>query len=142
MKNFFALLFVSALVAGCDKNDDVDDGGKSPELLLTQKVWIFSSAGFDDNNNGVIDAQEETIRDCDRDNTFLFKTNGTGIFNENALTCGGPAEGNFTWKFGADHTQFDIGGNRASILALTESELVYSPQIEWHTAPFIITYRH
>ena len=52
----------------CEK--EITPTTRSTIQLLTQKEWILTSYGYDENKNGNIDASEENIKDCEKDNSF------------------------------------------------------------------------
>ena len=130
------LILISVL--SCKKGDAVKQ--HTPFELLTQKEWLLSSTGFDDNKNGRIDVGEDTIRDCDKDNTLQFNNNGSGWVKDNGVTCGGPAQNVFTWVLDNDST-ISIQGNVVRILKLTHNEFSYSPKLDGLVVDYIISYR-
>ena len=125
MKMFlnFILTAILAVTFSCKKDTDT----KSATQLLTQKTWILVSYGYDHNANGMIDAAEESIRDCDKDNNYTFNTDGTGIVEDNALICGsGFSEMPFTWRLTNNETNIDFLTGIVTILRLREEQLIIS----------------
>lgn len=101
------------------------DDRKSATELMTQKTWTLTSYGYDINANGVIDVSEESIRDCDKDNKYSFNTDGTGLYEDNSLSCGnGISEIPFTWKFLKDETEIDFLTGIVKIVRLAENDLI------------------
>ncbi|HRO69397.1 MAG TPA: lipocalin family protein [Chitinophagaceae bacterium] len=139
----FVLPFISLVLAACDKDNDES---KSPTILLTQKNWILKSVGIDDNKNGIIEAEEEMIRECDVDNSYSFFVNGTGLFEEGELDCGtGINELPFTWKFKEGTSQIEFNVNTFKILRLSENELVLNHFLDignGNKLSFITSFRH
>ena len=115
---------------------------KSVQELLTQKEWLLVSIGIDINNNGVIDINEETILDCQKDNTIKFNMDGTGFSSDKGLRCDVLSETVFTWAFATDNKTLIINGPKVLTLKLDENELRYTPDINGQTGLFIISYRH
>lgn len=134
-----ALIFFSA----CDK-EIARQTPPSIVELLTQKEWILTSYGYDDNKNGVIDPSEESARDCEKDNSYLFKPNGTGNVYDNALTCGnGITDHTFNWTFINNETGLDFVFGIANILTLNENDLVVYYEIgSGDVTKFIMRFRH
>lgn len=137
----FVLLILLAVSLSCKKKD-VE---KSTTQLLTQKTWILVSYGYDHNANGVIDAAEETIRDCDKDNSYTFSTDGTGVVEDNTLICGnGISEMPFTWKFINNETKIDFLTGIVTVLRLNDDQLVISDTISSgiQSPRYIETFKH
>lgn len=91
----FILSAILAVTLSCKKNDVL----KPATELLTQKSWTLASYGYDHNANGLIDASEESIRDCEKDNKYSFTIDRNGLYEDNNLSCGnGISEMPFTWR--------------------------------------------
>jgi hypothetical protein len=73
-----------AFTISCDKDNETVIEKKSATELLTQKNWVLTSFGHDYDSNGIVEGSEEEIQECQKDNTYLFKTNGEGEYSENA----------------------------------------------------------
>jgi hypothetical protein len=69
--------------ASCDQRDV---SGHDLELL-THSPWKYEKAGFDSDADGVFDALDPRIAGCERDNTIIFKSDGTGSLLEGAIKC-------------------------------------------------------
>lgn len=124
----FLLPVAFALLAGCDK-DRAEP--KAAVQLLTEKSWKPVSTGLDDNRNDHIDPEEESIRECDKDNLYHFYIDGKGLWEENALQCGtGVTESPFTWKLVDNDSAIDFTSAIARIQSLTEQELVIYFELE------------
>lgn len=50
--------------------------------LLTGTPWKYEKAGFDSDNDGVFDALDPRIAGGEKDNTIIFRTDGTGSLVE------------------------------------------------------------
>ena len=137
----FVLAILLAISLSC-KKEDVE---KSATQLLTQNTWTLVSYGYDHNVNGVIDIAEETIRDCDKDNSYIFNPDGTGVVDDNILSCGnGISEMPFSWKFINDETTIDFLTGIVTILRLNDEQLIISHNIS-SGAPsprYIETFKH
>lgn len=98
MKYFLFITVAMCLVAGC-KKDNSSSGSNSDVDFLTQSSWKLDAIGLDINGDGKSDLPL-TIEDCQADDTFTFSSNGTGIFNNNALKCEttDPATASFNWS--------------------------------------------
>lgn len=130
----FFVLFVTAivLVPGCKKYNVMTPYSpgtrattdKTPEENLTQKPWRLLSYGFDSNKNGLIDANEESIRDCEKDNSYTFNKDGSGMVAENAMICDNNNPVNqFAWTLTNNDTQLDFYYGTAYILKLDADNL-------------------
>jgi hypothetical protein len=138
----FVLVIMLAILAGCKKDDNNVDKEKTATELLTQKEWIIAGAGFDDNNNGVLDPVENTLQDCQKDNSYKFNANGTGMALDNAVNCGVPINNNFNWRFINNETGLEISAQPSFILKLNETELIFNPDLPGLTVKLILMYRH
>ena len=139
LKLVLPVIFIITL--SCKK----DTEEKSATQLLTQKTWTLVSYGYDHNANGIIDASEESIRDCDKDNSYTFNTDGTGIVEDNTLSCGnGISEMPFTWKFINRKTSIDFLTDIATILLLNDEQLIISHHVSSgaQSPRYIETFRH
>jgi hypothetical protein len=117
----FILPVIFAVTLNCNKNDV---SGSATELL-TQKSWTPVSYGYDHNANGLIDASEESIGDCEKDNRYSFAIDGNGLFEDNSLSCGnGIAEMPFTWRLINDETTLDFLFGMAKISRLDSEQLI------------------
>lgn len=104
-----------------------DTGKKSATQLLTQKTWTLVSYGYDHEANGMIDAAEESISDCDKDNNYTFNPDGTGVVEVNTLICGnGISEMTFAWKLTNNETTIDFLSGISTIHRLSEEQLIIS----------------
>ena len=74
------LITIIGISISCRKEET--DKNLSVVELLTQKPWVLTSYGTDENGNGLIDAAEESIEDCQKDNTWFYYADGTGFFDE------------------------------------------------------------
>jgi hypothetical protein len=117
----FTLLGIFA--AGIDKEEM--QSVKTSNELLTQKTWKLASHGYDLNNNKNIDADEENIQACEKDNTYSFYASGTGLFEDNTLSCGnGISEHVFRWRFVDQEKALDFVFGALNILKLDENVLI------------------
>jgi len=135
----FVLPVLLAVTLSCKKHTEE----KSVTQLLTQKTWTLVSYGYDHNTNGVIDAAEESIRDCDKDNSYTFNTDGTGVVEDNTLTCGnGISEMPFTWQFTNNETTIDFLTGIVTILKLNNEQLIISHNANSGTPRYMETFKH
>ena len=119
------LVIVLAFCLGCEK--EITRTNKPAIQLLTQIEWILTSYGYDKDKDGVIDPSEENIKDCEKDNSYLFKQDGSGNIFENALNCGnGISDHSFNWQFVDNETGIDFVFGRADILLLNEHDFIIS----------------
>jgi len=127
---FFALLITAiVLVTGCKKYNITSpypamSANKTPTENLTQKPWRLLSYGFDHNKNGLVDIDEESIRDCQKDNSYTFNKDGSGVVVENAMICDTNVPVNqFAWTLTDNDTVLDFYYGRAYIIKLDADNL-------------------
>lgn len=145
----FTRIFLTGLLAillSFKKENDIPGERNSADELLTQKSWILASHGLDDNGNDKIDPSEESIEDCQKDNITHFYPDGTGVFDDNTLSCGnGIDKQPFTWAFTDRETRIDFLNDSARILRLNDHELILYKELVFSnndTVKFILTYTH
>ena len=127
---FFALLITAiALVTGCKKYNVTSpypamSANRTPKENLTQKPWRLLSYGFDHNKNGLVDIDEESIRDCQKDNSYTFNKDGSGVVAENAMICNTNDPLNqFAWTLTNNDTVLDFYYGKAYIIKLDTDNL-------------------
>ena len=130
----FILLFITlAVMPACKKYNSAnpypvnpsETNTKTPSEILTEKPWQLLSYGFDSNKNGLVDTNEESIRDCEKDNLYTFNRDGSGIVAENAMICNAnnPMD-QFTWMLLDNATVLDFYYGKANVLQLTSDRLL------------------
>jgi hypothetical protein len=82
------------------------------------------SYGFDRNKNGLVDIGEESIRDCEKDNSYTFNKDGSGVVAENAMICGAnnPVD-QFAWTLTNNDMVLDFYYGKADIIKLDTDNL-------------------
>lgn len=135
---FIIILLVS--IVGCKKQKTKTEEENNIFKLLTKKAWILNAVGFDDNTNGIVDAGENQIKDCENDNSYLFHISGIGSFSDNAKACDIPGDNNFTWTLVGDSV-LTISHQKMYVLKLNETEMILQPDLPWLTTKFLLSYR-
>ena len=131
LKFFVLLITVIALMPGCKKYNEAAPytsammtTNKTPTENLTQNPWRLLSYGFDTNKNGRIDIDEESIRDCEKDNSYTFNRDGSGTVAENAVICDANNPVNqFAWTLTNNDTELDFYYGKVSIIKLDADNL-------------------
>jgi hypothetical protein len=136
---WFFLAGAFILLLSCKKEKTILPDKKPAAELLSQKEWILTGYGFDNNNNDKLDAGENLIQDCQKDNSYRFNVAGIGTSLDNVIRCGGPAESQFSWRLLRNDTQVEIQSELINILLLDENELVLNPGL---MSKLIMVYRH
>ena len=143
MYKLFALIGVVVFCFACKK--EITETAKPAAQLLTQKEWILTSYGYDENKNGIIDPSEENIKDCEKDNSYAFKQDGSGNIFDNQLNCGnGISDHSFNWQFINNETGLDFVFGSMNILLLNENDfIIYQDTNNGnHVLRFLIRFRH
>lgn len=115
--------------------------------LLIQDSWTFDVYGLDENNNGIIEASENSMLPCEEDDRFTFMVSGSGFFERNKLSCslGEPDVINFRWSFHNNETELAIFASPEKINRLDDNILeVYYMDVNSMGEPvkFIRRFRH
>ena len=137
------LIVFALLTTACAKETTRVE--KTPEQLLTQKSWKLVSHGFDTNNNQKIDMSEEIAQDCEKDNSYIFYTNGTGVVEDNILKCtNGVSDFSFNWKLVNGQKTLDFVYAVLHVQKMNEDELILisDDATNGQAARHISVYRH
>jgi hypothetical protein len=116
-------------------------------ILLVDKSWRFDVYGLDENNNGVIEASENSMLPCETDDRFTFMVSGAGFFerNDSSCTIGEPEIINFTWSFSNNETELAIFASPEKISRLDEDvlEVFYIDQnLQGEPVKYIRRFKH
>ncbi len=137
-----ALLFIT-LTIGCKKETHQPQPPEPPQPvnLLTSGKWLLISYGWDDDLSGDIEANEELIRDCEKDNTTEYFKAGNGKTHDNQVSCNYPSESEFEWKLIDNDKAIEISSQRLDIQTLTKDELHFKINVQYITVPLHTKYR-
>jgi hypothetical protein len=125
LKICFAVLLLMITCFGCNKEKEQKAPLPVAVTLLTEKPWKLLSYGYDSNKDGLIGVDEESIRDCEKDNVSVFNSDGTGIVQENALICDGNDQSSqFKWSLTNNDTVLDFIYGTAFIAKLSGDNLI------------------
>ena len=129
-------------IASCKKNENQNPLPLSAEEMLIEKPWKLISYGFDDNRNGSIEVNEESIKDCDKDNTYTFNKDQSGVISENSKICNGnDPTSRFNWALTDNDAVLDFYFGKAYILKLSNESLRISNSNS-DPVKLILTYEH
>jgi hypothetical protein len=145
MKNILLCTIICLLLNSCrkEKHSREPDKKKSVVELLTQKKWILTGYGFDDNHNMLIDESENMIQECQKDNSYEFFTGGSGVVKENEQVCNAGAPfTDFQWKLSDDNKELFISFNPAKIARLDESSMVLRHYVPGLIDSLTTVYKH
>jgi hypothetical protein len=123
------IVFVFIIFIACKKDDKGGDRIKSTSELVTEKQWALSDVGRDDNGNGVIEANERLLTDCEKGNTYVFNPDNTGSIQNNPALCNPPAGNTFTWELKNNDHEIVINQQGFFILRINENELILKYQL-------------
>ena len=122
LSRFMLWIAGAVVIQACEKNGPGNNSTAAE--ILTAKPWKLISYGFDSNNNGMVDPNEEAIRDCEKDNTYTFNIDGSGVVSENSMICNGNSPTNhFTWALTRNDTVLDFLFANAAIVKLSADSL-------------------
>jgi hypothetical protein len=146
--SFIALLAIAfLLVSSCSKKDTTPTP-KTNTQLISQGTWKFSTATV-----GGSDASS-MIQACQKDNTMVFTSAGTGTVDEGATKCNAadPQTDPFTWNFQSTETilfisttLFTGGSSSFTLVSLSETQLVVSQGFSVGPGPVqnvVVTFIH
>jgi hypothetical protein len=147
----YCLLLFTA--ASCSKPAaDSDTLPKTKTALLAQAAWKLQTVALDTNKDGVADGDATGyVQPCKLDNSYTFKTDGSGTMDEAAIKCNNtdPQTLPFTWLFKNNETvlsgNFSFTNGDVVIVSLSETSLVVSYDDNFGTATtyhIIATLKH
>ena len=142
MKVLTPCFFLLLLFICCRKSNQQDNTTVNKEKLLTEKPWRLFSYGLDINNNGLTDPSEDAINNCEKDNTYSFALNGSGVVSENTEICPGKnALSPFQWSFSNNETELDFVHGIAVIIKLTGDSMMLGEK-SIGSPKLIFNYKH
>jgi len=129
IRKTFTLVSVLAisvfLLCGCGKDEDKDNS-KSKTTLLTQSDWVRTSLMITINTNPPYDDHQNSAP-CQRDNRWVFRTNGSYELNEGPTKCNAADPQIIqtgSWLFSDNETKLTIGSSTFTVDQLTETTMV------------------
>ena len=148
MKFSVLLITTVALMTGCKKYNvtapypPAISTNKTPTENLTQKSWRLLSYGFDRNKNGLVDIDEESIRVCEKDNSYTFNIDGSGVVVENAIKCdANDPVSQFAWTLTNNDTVLDFYYGKANIIKL-DADNLYITNSNTDDVKLLLIYGH
>jgi hypothetical protein len=141
MKKIKLLLFTAtAIFTGFSCKKEERQNADRTELL-TQKSWKLLSYGYDYNNDGRIDNSEENISNYQKNNMYVFNSNGTGIVLKNTLT-GNKGLVPFNWTLTNNEKVLDFIDGTMSVAKISKDNLILSDTNSDPVAKLIVSYGH
>lgn len=99
--------------------------------LITQASWKYDTSGVDLNKDGVIDAGDTSIPPCEKQYSFQFNKDNTGVLTGGATKCNpsDPATTNFTWSLTGNNNVLSASNNsflqgNIGILNVTQTQFL------------------
>ncbi|MES1159748.1 MAG: hypothetical protein ABUM51_03255 [Bacteroidota bacterium] len=103
--------------------------------LLTGTPWRYEKAGFDSDEDGVFDALDPSIDGGEKDNTIIFRRDGTGSLVEGRVKARSSEKllesrtFPFMWSFQNNDSTIYFQNQYYKVRALTKSRLeIYADQ--------------
>ena len=127
-KFFFAALVLCLALGACQKSgEDDDEQPPTKTEMLTSGSWKITAVDADTLGDGTfeIDVYNLLIEACDKDDFFVFKTNGNLDLDEGPSKCDDtdPQVSTTSWRLLENETKLEIGGDAYDIAELTNSTL-------------------
>ena len=136
------LLSASLSIVGCSTKET---SGRDLELL-TGNPWKYEKAGFDSNDDGIFDALDTLIAGCEKDNTIIFRKDGTGYSQTHEVKCkvAGPDSLPFMWAFQNNDSTIYFQDQYYKVRSLTRNRFeIYADQkFGAVSTRYIIVFRH
>ena len=77
-KSILSVLLASLSLTACERNSSSGEKLK----LLTHSPWKYEKAGFGSDDNGIFNALNPRIAGCEKDNTIIFRLDGSGSLQQ------------------------------------------------------------
>jgi hypothetical protein len=128
----FLLACFFVVVVSCQKDENKNDNNttKSKTELLTAGTWKYIGAtispAYDYYGDGTLTTDIFSImKDCEKDDFEVYKTNGTWEYNEGPSKCDPsyPQIFSLPWNFADNEAKLMLGGDEHSILELSVNRL-------------------
>ena len=128
----FLLACFFVVVVSCQKDENKNDNNttKSKTELLTTGTWKYIGAtinpAYDYYGDGTLTTDIFSImKDCEKDDFEVYKTNGTWEYNEGPSKCDPsyPQIFSLPWNFADNESKLILGGVEHTILELTATKL-------------------
>lgn len=137
-------LLLTGFFTSCNKSDDMIAWKTE---LLTQGEWKFEGYGLDENNNGIIEPEENSMQPCEKDDVYKFYADCTGVFSGGTTPCseGEASVINFDWRFIDHGTQLAVFAAPEMISKLDENilEVYYLDQnLQGEVVRYIRRFHH
>jgi hypothetical protein len=126
-KSMILFLPIAMVAANCNKKSSA----QSKMGLLTKAAWRYEKAGFDSNHEGVMDALDPRIADCQKDDITIFYADGSGSFDGSSLKCDAsdPSSLPFFWSFQNNAKTIYFQEQNFTIKTLSDKKLeIYTTQ--------------
>jgi hypothetical protein len=142
IKSFIVCALATITLFSCKKDRKQNQDIPGAEALLAEKPWKLLSYGYDDNRDGLVNDNEESIKDCEKDNIAIFNIGGTGMVIENTRICEGHEKTSpFTWSLTTNNTVLDFQYGIAAIVKLTKDSLIITDTGSGSTK-LVVIYSH
>jgi hypothetical protein len=126
-----AVLLFLTVWSACSKSSSGSSGPSANTVLITQATWKYDTSGIDLNKDGIVDIGDTTVPVCEKEYTYLFNKDSTGILTEGATKCNpsDPQTENFTWSFTNNQSGLTASINPllsggVNIFSLTQTSLI------------------
>ncbi len=145
----FSFILISA--ASCKKSDTTTPPvtPKSKTTIHTQNAWKLQTAAVEANKDGVAENDVTSLLPaCKFDNTYTFKTDGTGTMDEATAKCVGtdPQTVAYTWVFKSTETilsgTFSFTNSDATIISMNDTNLVVAYDDSSTGSHLVATLKH
>src|SRR6516225_1686684 len=144
-----SIIYVST---GCSKGNSYGSGNNNMDANMTnitKAAWIYDTAGVGTDNSGTIAfaLPAGVLKDCQKEDTLYFKSDGTGTENQGPMKCDTTKTKpiNFNWSFTANETMitssdslFSGFGGNITITSLTTTQLHLLKQVTVSGVPVIV----
>jgi hypothetical protein len=142
VRSILSVLLLTAALAACSWS-----GNSGQKLkLLTHSPWKYERAGFGSDGDGIFNALDPRIAGCEKDNTVIFRKDGSGTLQEGAIKCklSDPDSLPFLWSFQNNDSTIWFQDQYYKVQVLNDDRLViYADQnLGGVTTRYTIVFRH
>lgn len=125
--------FMLSLLLLCDTGAHSDNRQEaSVTEMLINKQWRMFDYGFDENLDGKLEPTESRIETCEKDDTYEFYKDGSGVAKSNSFSCcNGLDEQTFRWRVMGDEKTLLFFSEEQAVTKLTTEELITCKKLSY-----------
>jgi hypothetical protein len=141
MKKYLLFLATTSLLA-CQPAEKVRSHSYNEAMMLTTNDWELIGYGYDVNQNGLLDSNEDRITNEEKGMIYVFGKNNKGyVFESSRVLTNAYAPKEFEWAFVENINAIDFMFSTVPILTLNKQWLILGGDLEEDELQMIAVYK-